>query len=239
MDTFDYFRPSHSEKPISNLADVYGDALVPDWLRTPVSTGTSLLAVEFDGGVVIGADSRTTMGSYIANRVTDKLSKITDKIYCCRSGSAADTQIISDIIAYQLAFQRSQQDEEPLVRSAANAFKEICYTNRDSIMAGIIVAGWDKKLGGQVYMVPLGGMCIRQPITVGGSGSSYMYGYCDAMYKPGITKEECVKLVSNGLTLAMGRDGSSGGCVRLAVIDEKGVDRRTILGTDLPQFHTL
>ena len=28
----------------------------------PVTTGTTILAVEFDGGVVIGADSRTTSG---------------------------------------------------------------------------------------------------------------------------------------------------------------------------------
>jgi 20S proteasome alpha/beta subunit len=51
------------------------------------------MAVEFDGGVIIGADSRTSAGTYIVNRVTDKLGKIHEKIYCCRSGSAADTQV--------------------------------------------------------------------------------------------------------------------------------------------------
>jgi 20S proteasome subunit beta 1 len=42
--------------------------------------------------------------AYIANRVTDKLTKITDYIYCCRSGAAADTQAIADIVAYHLNF---------------------------------------------------------------------------------------------------------------------------------------
>lgn len=42
--------------------------------------------------------------AYIANRFTDKLTKITDKIYCCRSGSAADTQAIADIVNYHLEF---------------------------------------------------------------------------------------------------------------------------------------
>ena len=50
------------------------------------------MAVAFEGGVVVGADSRTTTGSYIANRVTDKLTYLHERIYCCRSGSAADTQ---------------------------------------------------------------------------------------------------------------------------------------------------
>jgi 20S proteasome subunit beta 1 len=78
------------------------------------------MAVQFDGGVVVGADSRTTTGSYIvrlqktyllvlaffthrsstnkANRVTDKLTYVHDRIYCCRSGSAADTQAIADVV---------------------------------------------------------------------------------------------------------------------------------------------
>lgn len=54
---------------------------------------TSIMAVAFNGGVVIGADSRTTTGSYIANRVTDKLTMLHERVYCCRSGSAADTQV--------------------------------------------------------------------------------------------------------------------------------------------------
>lgn len=42
--------------------------------------------------------------AYIANRVTDKLTKVTERIYCCRSGSAADTQAIADIVSYHLGF---------------------------------------------------------------------------------------------------------------------------------------
>ena len=64
--------------------------------------GTSIMAVTFNGGVIMGADSRTTTGSYIANRVSDKLTSISDYIYCCRSGSAADTQAISEIVRYYL-----------------------------------------------------------------------------------------------------------------------------------------
>ena len=33
-----------------------------------------------------------------ANRVTDKLTYVHDRIYCCRSGSAADTQAVADVV---------------------------------------------------------------------------------------------------------------------------------------------
>lgn len=45
--------------------------------------------------------------------------------------------------------------------------------------------------------MPLGGSLHRQPFAIGGSGSSYIFGYCDANYKDGMTKEECVEFVLN------------------------------------------
>ncbi|MBN3318839.1 PSB6 protein, partial [Atractosteus spatula] len=214
----------------------YRNDLVPDWASREVSTGTTIMAVEFDGGVVIGADSRTTTGAYIANRVTDKLTPVHDRIFCCRSGSAADTQAIADAVTYQLGFHSIELDELPLVQTAANLFKDMCYRYREELMAGIIVAGWDKRRGGQVYTVPMGGMMVRQPVSVGGSGSSYIYGFIDSNYRPGMNQEECLRFTAEALSLAMERDGSSGGVVRLAAITEGGVERRVILGNQLPKF---
>uniref|UniRef100_A0A3Q0SVK5 Proteasome subunit beta n=1 Tax=Amphilophus citrinellus TaxID=61819 RepID=A0A3Q0SVK5_AMPCI len=212
--------------------------MVPDWTRQEVSTGTTIMAVEYDGGVVIGADSRTTTGAYIANRVTDKLTRIHDRIYCCRSGSAADTQAIAEVVAYQLGFHSIELDEPPLVETAANLFRASCYRYREELTAGILVAGWDRRKGGQVYSVPIGGMLVRQPVSVGGSGSTYIYGFMDSNYKPGLNKDQCMELTATALTLAMERDGSSGGVVRLASISEEGVERRVILGNQLPKFST-
>lgn len=87
----------------TSVVNSYSEPFTAEWMNAPHSTGTSIMACEFDGGVIIGADSRTTTGAYIANRVTDKLTKITDNIYCCRSGSAADTQAIADIVTYHLS----------------------------------------------------------------------------------------------------------------------------------------
>jgi 20S proteasome subunit beta 1 len=77
----------------------------------------------------------------------------------------------------------------------------LCYDYRETLTAGIIVAGWDKRKGGQVYCVPIGGMCIRQPISIGGSGSTYVYGYVDAHFKEGMARDECKKFVTNSKNL--------------------------------------
>ena len=36
------------------------------------------------------------------------------------------------------------------------------------------------------------------PVAIGGSGSTYLYGYVDANYKPGMSKDECLKFIANG-----------------------------------------
>lgn len=208
----------------------------PDFLSKEVSTGTTIMAVEYNGGVVIGADSRTTMGAYIANRVTDKLTKITDSIYCCRSGSAADTQAIADIVKYRLNLFKMENNQEPSVFAAANIFRDICYNYREQLSAGIICAGWDKRNGGKVYCIPLGGMLTNEPVTIGGSGSGYIYGFVDSEYRKDMSEEECVKFVLKAVTLALSRDGSSGGCVRIAVIDKDGCRRQVHLGNELQVF---
>lgn len=40
-------------------------------------------------------------------------------------------------------------------------------------------------------------MCVRQSVSIGGSGSSYVYGYVDANYKKNMSKEECAQFVTN------------------------------------------
>jgi 20S proteasome subunit beta 1 len=50
-------------------------------------------------------------------------------------------------------------------------------------------------------------------------------------------KEECVEFVKNAVTLALNRDGSSGGCVRVGIITKDGVERRTFLHHELPETY--
>ena len=61
----------------------------------------------------------------------------------------------------------------------------------------------------------------------------------DANYREGMGKEECVELVKQCVTLAINRDGSSGGCCRIAVITEDGIERRLFHNNNLAYFGEL
>lgn len=244
------------------------------------------MAVAYDGGVIVGADSRTSTGApavhrlappvrpplplspppprpptaatrfaahrglgfthlhlhrglgyagvYVSNRVSDKITGVDERIYVCRSGSAADTQAVSDYVTHYLNQHRMQYGQPPKVESAANVFNQLCYHNKNALTAGIIVAGWDKQKGGQVFAIPVGGGLLPRPFAIGGSGSTYIYGFCDAYYRPGMNQQQCEEFVTKALCHAMARDGSSGGVIRTVRIDESGVERKMIAGNKLP-----
>ncbi|KAH6582943.1 hypothetical protein BASA60_001692 [Batrachochytrium salamandrivorans] len=179
-----------------------------------VNLGTTIMAVQYADGVVVAADSRTTMGSYIANRVTDKLTQIHERIFCCRSGSAADTQAVADIVHYHLQLYSVQEGVLPKVETAANMFQRVVYENKDQLMAGIII---ETIYHWRVWLI-------------------YIYGYCDANYKDNMTREEAVQFTKNAVSLAMSRDGSSGGTIRLAIITKDAVERIFVPGNELPTF---
>lgn len=199
-----------------------------------VSTGTTIMAIAFDGGVVLGADSRTSTGTYVANRVSDKIVQLHDSIWCCRSGSAADTQALTDYVRHYLAQLAMETDRQPTVKQAAHLMKKLVYENKDHLMAGVIIGGWDPIYGGSVYNIPLGGTCIEMPFAIGGSGSTYIYGLVDSEYKNGASKEESKTLVKKAVSHAMARDGSSGGVIRTVVVDASGSVRDYTPGDKLP-----
>jgi len=113
-------------------------------------------------------------------------------------------------------------------------------------MASLICAGYDHVLErGVVYSIDLGGTLVEHPgWTSSGSGSSYVLGFIDANFPKGVegleggrqgdtdgdwcgssslwTEDEAVEFVAKAIELAMDRDGSSGGCVRIFVIDRDG-----------------
>merc|ERR1719343_852586 len=207
------------------------DVMAPE---QAVSTGTTIMAVAFDGGVIMGADTRTSTGQYVANRASRKISKVHDRIFVCRCGSAADTQALTGFVVNYLGQHAVELGKQPTVNTAANLFKMIAYNNKDNLSAGLIIGGWDEKRGGQVYSIPLGGSLMRVPVMADGSGSGYIGGFIDEYYREGMTKAECLEFARRAVAHAMARDGSSGGLIRTVVISKDGVEEDVIQGDKLP-----
>ena len=80
----------------------------------------------------------------------------------------------------------------------------------------------------------LGGSLLDVPFAMSGSGSTYIYGYADANWSPTFNKEEAINFAKSAVSLAMSRDGASGGIVRLACITKDGIERINVRADELP-----
>ena len=61
------------------------------------STGTTIVACTYPGGVVLAADGRVSIGRYVSNRASNKIAEIMEKVFYLRSGSAPDTQAVAEV----------------------------------------------------------------------------------------------------------------------------------------------
>ncbi len=93
----------------------------------------------------------------------------------------------------------------------AQLIQSICYSNKEWLSASIIIAWWDKYEGGQIYSCPLGATLAKNvPYAIGGSGSSYLYGYIDANFKSNQMEQKDARMfVRKAISHAIFRDGSS------------------------------
>ncbi|KAJ6407968.1 hypothetical protein OIU84_011303 [Salix udensis] len=189
-------------------------------INGPHSMGTTIIGVTYNGGVVLGADSRTSTGVYVANRASDKITQLTDNVYLCRSGSAADSQTVSDYVRYFLHQHTIQLGQPATVKVAANLVRLLSYSNKNMLQTGMIIGGWDNCLLLLEVQDPL--TCMVSLIKHG---------------RKGMTQEEAEQLVVKAVSLAIARDGASGGVVRTVTINSEGVTRKYYPEDKLPRWH--
>mmetsp|Transcript_135 Transcript_135/g.304 ORF Transcript_135/g.304 Transcript_135/m.304 type:complete len:349 (-) Transcript_135:386-1432(-) len=145
----------------------------------------------------------------------------------CRSGSAADTQALASAVRTDIVSRQLLHDVRGTVTHVASLCRTLLVQNDGRLSASLICAGYDHaRRSGALYGVSGGGTAFEERMwAAGGSGSSYILGYLDSRYPANRvlrSEEEAVGFVSDAIALAMERDGSSGGFIRMYVIDRFG-----------------
>merc|ERR1719458_2123347 len=118
-----------------------------------MTDGTTILSIKYNGGILLGADARSSNDMYIGDRCSDKLEPIHRRIYCQRSGTSSHTQTIAKYVRYYVDVQAQDLQSLPPVESAASIMREIIYSNAGRLSASMICSGWDPYKGYQIYSV--------------------------------------------------------------------------------------
>ena len=75
-----------------------------------------------------------------------------------------------------------------IVFTRHHCFLQMNYQYKQLIGA-MIVAGWDRKHGGQVYGCPIGGTLVQESWTTDGSGSTFIWGHLDAEFRQAVMRQ--------------------------------------------------
>ncbi len=182
-----------------------------------LKTGTTIVGVVFDGGVVLGADTRATEGDTVADKQCMKIHYMAPNIMCCGAGTAADTETVTRMISAELTLGRLESGRQTRVVEALTRLKRLLYKYQGHIGAALVLGGCDVE-GPFLATVAPHGSTDRLPFVTMGSGSIAAMAVLESAYKDGLTKDEAVALVRNAITAGILNDPYSGSQVDICVI---------------------
>ncbi|OHT16537.1 putative proteasome subunit beta type-1 [Tritrichomonas foetus] len=204
-------------------------------------TGTTLFAIKTADGVVFAADSRSTAGSTVACRTSNKITQISSKVFVARTGSTADTQALARYGHYILNVltMNSESEVKRPVLVASQYLRKVLQSNKEYLSASLICGGIEDDGTPSLYEINTSGMAIPRDFCLNGSGSSYILAFCDEKYRDNMTMEEATKFAIEAVTNAIIRDGASGGFVNIVQVTKDQTKRFVVMPKDQPYNHSV
>ncbi|XP_073497975.1 proteasome subunit beta type-10-like [Phyllobates terribilis] len=184
-------------------------------------TGTTIAGIVYKDGVILGADRRATDDMVVADKNCAKIHYISDNIYCCGAGVAADAEYVTNLLSSNLAMHAMSTGRPPRVCTATRILKQLLYRYRGHIGASIIIGGYDVR-GPHINGVHPHGSTDNSLFTALGSGADAAIAVLEDCYKPNMTLEEAKQLVTASITAGILGDLGSGSGVDLCVITREG-----------------
>ncbi len=198
--------------------------------------GTTIVTVEYAGGVLMAGDRRATMGNLIANRDMEKVFAADEYAVVGIAGTAG--LAVELVRLYQVELEHYEKIEGALMslEGKANRLATMIRGNLGNAMQGLTVvplfAGFDlEDRLGRIYSYDVTGGCYREHDHHSiGSGSLFARGALKKLWRPGLSEADAVRIAVEALYDAADDDSATGGpdigrriWPTLAVVDVEGV----------------
>jgi 20S proteasome subunit beta 2 len=189
-------------------------------------TGTTIVGVVYKDGVVLGADTRATSGTEVAEKNCEKIHYLAPNMYCCGAGTAADTEMITQLISSQLELLRMNTHSQSRLVTACTLLKRRLFQYQGNISAALVLGGCDIN-GPSIYQIAPHGSTAKLNYTTMGSGSLAAMAVFESSWKEEMEESEAVELVQRAIGAGIFNDLGSGSNVDVCVIrTDSSVDYR-------------
>ena len=179
--------------------------------------GTTIVAADFDGGVIMAGDRRSTAGSMIAQRDIEKVFRSDD--YSC-VGIAGVAGIGLELVRlFQLELEHYEKIEgrSLSLEGKANRLAAFVRGNLGAAMQGLVVvpmfAGYEEETGqGRIFSYDVaGGRYEEHRFHSIGSGSVFARGSLKKLYTDGMPADDAIAMCMQALYDAADDDSATGG----------------------------
>jgi proteasome beta subunit len=222
----------------------YDPSMLPAGRGLPPGTsveavhGTTIVALTYDGGVVMAGDRRATMGNIIAQRDIEKVFPADESSVVGIAGTAGLAVELVKLFQVELEHYEKIEGAQLSVDGKANRLATLLRGNLPMAMQGLAVvplfAGYDPETGGgRIFSYDVTGGRYEEHRHHGvGSGSLFARGALKKLWHSGLTPEDAVRVAVEGLYDAADDDSATGGpdlargiLPVVAVVDVEGYRR--------------
>ncbi|MBW8064302.1 MAG: proteasome subunit beta [Nitrospira sp.] len=201
--------PTSSSSPLSEGS---GASPLP-----PVTRGTTVLAIKYQGGVVIAGDRRATEGSQIAGRRIEKVSKVDEHSAMAIAGAAGPCLEMAKLFQTELEHYEKLEGVQLSCEGKANKLGQMVKANLPMVFQGLVVipiyVGYDLRRGeGRIFKYDItGGRYEESDYHAIGSGGKDARNTMREHFRKTLSEEDALRIALLALYNAADEDVSTGG----------------------------
>ena len=179
--------------------------------------GTTIVAMDFAGGVIMAGDRRSTAGNMIAQRDIEKVFRSDDFSCVGIAGVAGMGLELVRLFQLELEHYEKLEGRALSLEGKANRLAAFVRGNLAGAMQGLVVvplfAGYDEETGdGRIFSYDVaGGRYEERRFHSIGSGSVFARGALKKLYRDGMTERDAVTACMHALYDAADDDSATGG----------------------------
>jgi proteasome beta subunit len=183
----------------------------------PVPYATTVLAIKYQGGVVIAGDRRATEGFQIADRRIEKVFKIDQYSAMAIAGAAGPCIEMAKLFQTELEHYEKLEGVQLSCEGKANKLGQMVKANLPMVFQGLVVmplyVGYDvRRQEGRIFKYDItGGRYEESEYHAIGSGGKDARNTMREHYRPGLSEDEALKIGLLSLFNAADEDVGTGG----------------------------
>jgi len=179
--------------------------------------GTTIVAADFDSGVIMAGDRRSTAGNMIAQRDIEKVFRSDDYSCIGIAGVAGIGLELVRLFQLELEHYEKLEGRSLSLEGKANRLSAFVRGNLTAAMQGLVVvplfAGYEEETGqGRIFSYDVaGGRYEEHKFHSIGSGSVFARGSLKKLYTDGMSADDAVAMCMQALYDAADDDSATGG----------------------------